>query len=86
MIVAIETGMEEIKQVLEGAGHKVVPLYGHHSAIDAIVYQEEQVFTLQSFPENFSGKTGGILMVCARGISAQEVLNAVENRCYGTIF
>ncbi len=86
MIIAIETGMEEIKQILEGAGHKVVTLYGHHGAIDAMVYKEEQVFSRQSFPENFSGNHRGIFMVCARGLSAEEVLYAVENRCYGTIF
>ncbi len=85
MIIAIEDGLGEIKKRLEESGHLVVPLYGHIGSVDVIVYKEAEMQQIFS-AENYIAESQGILMICVGRMSPEEVLQAVENRSYGTIF
>ncbi len=85
MIIAIEDGLDKIKKSLEESGHLVVPLYGYVGSLDVIIYKEaelQQIFAT----ENYIANSQGILMICVGHMSQEEVLQAVENRSYGTIF
>lgn len=85
MKVAVENGLEAIRQTLEAAGHSVVPLYGFSGAVDAIVYERAQLTKLRSAVQNSSGSSG-IFLICAQHMSAAEILQALETRSYGAIF
>lgn len=85
MIIALEEGLQTIQEELMKAGHQVVPLYGSSVGADAVVYQNTPWQELPT-AEFCSNSRAGVLMVCVRNMSPQEVRQTVENRCYGNLF
>ncbi len=77
MIVALESGLEHLKEFLETKGHVIVPLYGEQRAVDAVIYERESMAELTLSLQNYAGLEGGIFMVCARGLSPAQVADAL---------
>ena len=85
MIIALEDGLQEIREELLRGGHQIVPLYGAPTGADAVVYQNTPWYQLPT-AELCGNSQAGVLMVCVRNMSPMEVRQTVENRCYGTLF
>lgn len=85
MIIALEDGLKAIEEELIRAGHQVVSLYGSSVGADAVVYRDTpwQYLPTAEFCQN---SRAGVLIVCVRNMSPQEVRQTVENRCYGNLF
>ncbi len=86
MIVAMEEGLNLLRQAVEGAGHTVVPLYGYSGAVDAIVYQNGDMTDLTPAAQNFNGDGRGIFVVCARHMTESEVVTALKAKSYSGLF
>lgn len=86
MTVAVEESLQEVIRVLRKAGHKVVPLYGHQTPVDAIVYKDESLMRIMPSLQNRAESNSGIFMVCAGHMTPNEILQSLETRSYGSIF
>ena len=85
MIVAVERGLENIKNYLENSGYNVVYADGYKGAIDAYVYKNAGISYVNSyntFAQN-SGNYSGVLIVNAKNKSLQDVEEILKNRVYG---
>ncbi len=86
MIIAMEQGMESLCGRLKEAGHVVVPLFDYTGAVDAVVYKETNILEASLGLQNFANEDRGILMICARHMSDQEIFKALETKRYSQIF
>ena len=85
MVVAVENGLDNIKNHLKNSGYKVVDAEGYRGAVDAYVY-ENAGFSLAgeyNFLTQNSSYSNEILIVNAKNKSPQEVLSILINRVYG---
>ncbi len=80
MIIALEESLSAFRSILEQAGHRVVPLYGFYGAVDAVVYDKENML---SHSTNSIINESGIFMICAHGLSSNQLLKILEERTYG---
>ena len=81
MTVALDGNLNNMLEILESAGHQVVPLYGYNGSVDAVVYLNESIDSLMLSQENYGGS--GILMVCAKNMTGEQVLKILQQRNYG---
>lgn len=86
MIVAIENGLNELKQYLENSGHKIVDR-NYRGAVDAYIFQNEGFNGMDNFNFTLQNSTAesGVLMINAKNKTPDEVLKVLENRIYGDI-
>lgn len=71
--IAVEEGMDDVKQVLQDQGYQVVPPQE----------QDAEVYVLSGLDENTMGMmeiSSNAPVVDARGLTANEVLKEVKNK------
>ena len=80
MVVAIESGLSWLREDLVKAGHRVVSLEENRQAVDAVVYSEASLYELQPVLEDFSAQADGILVISAKGLSANDIIRRLEKK------
>ncbi len=83
MVIAVEENLDEISALLTQKSHQVVSLYGYAGAVDAVVYHSESISSLTLSSNHYGNSGSGVLMICAKNLSPEQVLNIVEKRNYG---
>lgn len=93
MIIAIEKGLEEIKNELEARGYKIFYIGERHLA-DAIIYKSRnghQCFQVNKSPimslsSNKVMDSKGVLLINSENKRIEEILEILENRTYSPLF
>jgi hypothetical protein len=92
IIVAVQNGLDKIREGLKNKGYKVVNLEGYNYPIDALVYEGNsfQISHISSnnMPEMTMGTRSsyGVFMVNAAGKSLDEVEAMLKTRKYSPLF
>jgi hypothetical protein len=98
MIVAVQRGLENIKELLRDRGYDVVTLGEYNYPIDAIVYTgqglEASYISNNNFPHLISHTIGydrtdrsyGVLMINATNKSIEEIDYMLKNKVYSPLF
>ncbi len=82
MVIAMEDSGGNTAQLLSQRGHTIVSLYGYNGAVDIMIYRNETIMGLMSLQDDI-GKDSGVLMICERNLSPEEVIKIVEQKSYG---
>ncbi|HOC09961.1 MAG: YkuS family protein [Tepidanaerobacteraceae bacterium] len=91
LLVALEEGLEEIKEYLRSKGLQTVNLGNENMAVDAVVYKDRSLSEIQaeqilssadSLQDYAGGNSYGVLLVNARDKTPQEVYEIIKNRVY----
>ncbi|SHJ27245.1 YkuS family protein [Lutispora thermophila] len=93
MIIAIEKGLENIKQQLESRGYKCFYI-GEEGVADAIIYKDKDnhpYFEVnKSSILNLSNSTGtkciGALLINSQGKNIEEIMDILNRRTYSPLF
>ena len=88
MVIAVENGLDEVKNYLKKRGFSVVDL-AHAQVFDAVVYQNLGFFSIPAStrPAAKSGlEQPGTFLVCARGKTPQEIETMLRQKSYGNLF
>ena len=86
MVIAVEKGLDSLKNALISAGHAVVDLEDAPRA-DVAIYVETPILDILPPVRVTSGFTsGGTLLISARGRTTDEILSIVHQRRYQNLF
>ncbi|NLM50008.1 MAG: hypothetical protein GX196_03540 [Clostridiaceae bacterium] len=87
MIVAVQKGLNELKEQLRNMGYDVVTYLEYDHPIDAIVYENIDI-SQNLFSSNYHSFDGnfGILMVNAKNKTAQEIDAILKKKVYSPLF
>jgi len=98
MIVAVQRGLENMKEMLREKGYDVVTLGEYNYPIDAIVYSghglDASYISNNNYPHMTSHTIGhdrldrnyGVLMVNATNKSIEEIDSMLKTRVYSPLF
>ena len=87
MVVAVEKGLDDIKEYLAIRGFRVVDL-GGDSLFNAAVYKNTRLSDIY-VPQRsalLSGVSQGVFMVCALGKKPDEIEAILRQKAYGNLF
>jgi len=93
MIIAIEKGLEKLKQQLEDKGYKCFYI-GEDGIADAIIYKDKdnhpyfQVNNSHQFTSvnNRNAGTSGALLINAENKTIDEIIGILNRRTYSPLF
>ncbi|MGI6776837.1 MAG: YkuS family protein [Acetivibrionales bacterium] len=92
IIVAIQKGLEEIKEALESRGYEVVDAESYGYPIDAIIYKGSS-FQVSYISRNNMPTMGlgirpnyGVMIINARDKSVDEIEDMLKTRYYSPLF
>lgn len=92
MVVAVQSGLENIKKELKKRGFEVVDLETYNYPIDAIVYEGNSFqishISRNNMPEMNSGLRAnyGVFIINSLGKSIDEIEDMLESRYYSPLF
>jgi len=98
MVVAVQRGMEHIKELLRDKGYDVVTLGDYNYPIDAIVYTgqglETSYISNNNFPNfishtmthDITDRSYGVLMINVTNKSIEEIDSMLKKRVYSPLF
>ncbi len=91
MIIAVEKGLDNIKQALLSKGYRVVELGVQTQAVDAAVYVSPQAAAMLyegsiSAFSSASLQSGGVLLINAAGKSAEQISAILASKVYSPLF
>lgn len=92
MVIAIQKGLENIKDQLESRGHQVFYI-GEHKIADAVLYMETDThpyYEVNNIPSaasaSLSGNTGfGALLVNVTNKSIEDIIRILDKRVYSPL-
>lgn len=88
MVVAVEKGLEEIKDFLLSHGYTVVEL-DERNVYDAVVYENlsfSHIPVSNRVTSKASQTTHGVFLVCAKGMSPEEIEAILRQKAYVNLF
>ena len=93
MVIAIERGMENLKQQLESRGYKCFYIGEDHVA-DAIIYNDSMTqpyfevnkTSMINVSGTYSSHSQGALLINAGNKSIDEITNILTSRTYSPLF
>lgn len=85
MIIAIQSGLENLGDALREYGFEVVDIAGSDTAVDALIYMGESM-PYVSVTNKAGTSRHGVFMVNARGKSADEIAQILSRRTYTPLF
>lgn len=92
IIIAVQQGLDSVKDQLANRGYKVVELETYKNAVDVIIYQTN-LSHISYFPhDNFLGEKEGMrssygaLIVNSTGKGIDEIEFILKTRCYSSLF
>lgn len=87
--VALEEGLEDIREYLQDKGFQVVDWGKDQLVVDALVYKNRSLSEIQiehvtsAVPVNFAvNNSTGVLLVNAQNKTPEEVYEIIKNRVY----
>ncbi|HOA97753.1 YkuS family protein [Acetivibrio saccincola] len=92
LVVAIQRGLEDIKNQLEQRGFDVVCIENYNYPVDAIIYKGNSFniscVSRNNMPEFTMGKRAqyGVFMINSQGKTIDEIEEMLKNRCYTPLF
>ncbi|NLM59835.1 MAG: YkuS family protein [Clostridium sp.] len=92
MVVAVQSGLENIKKELKKRGFEVVDLETYNYPIDAIVYEGNSFqishISRNNMPEMNSGLRAnyGVFIINSLGKSIDEIEDMLKSRYYSPLF
>ncbi|MBR4874306.1 MAG: YkuS family protein [Clostridia bacterium] len=87
MVVAVEKGLDDIKEYLTIRGFLTVDL-GSDALFNAVVYKNTRISDIY-VPQRsslLSGGAQGVFMVCAQGKKPDEIEAILRQKAYGNLF
>lgn len=86
MVIAVENGMDSLKNALLSHGHAVVDLMDAPRA-DVAIYVDTPIRDILPPVRVTSGFTsGGTLLISARGRSVDEIISIIHQKSYQNLF
>ncbi len=85
MIIAIQSGLENLGKALREYGFEVVELGESDTVVDALIYMGEPMPHV-SVTNKADAYSRGVFMVNARGKSADEIAQILSRRTYTPLF
>ena len=91
-IIALERGLEELKQFLDERGYNTVYADEADTAVSVYIYQEQNALGQISLHSSLNNTTltdqgsSGILLIQARDKTPEQVVAMIENRLYSPLF
>lgn len=86
MVIAVEKGLDSLKEALTKNGHAVVDLESAPSS-DVAIYVETPISDILPPVRVTSGFTsGGTLLISARGRTTDEILSIIQYKRYQNLF
>ncbi|HZK57738.1 MAG TPA: YkuS family protein [Clostridia bacterium] len=82
--IAVQYGLEEIKEGLKNRGYEVVG-YEDRGHIDAIVYRSMDS-SIENVNNSKDGNIYGAILVNATDKTVEEIEHIIETRRYGNLF
>ena len=92
IIIAVQQGLDSVRDLLASRGYKVVELETYKNAVDAIIYQTNlshiTYLPQDDFPDENEGVRSnyGALIVNSAGKGIDEIESILKMRCYGRLF
>ena len=92
IIVAVQEGLDYIKEQLKMRGYTIVPLEGYNYPIDALIYEgnsfQISYISGNNMPEMRDGERSnyGVLIINSLGKSIGQIEEMLTMRCYGHLF
>lgn len=92
IIVAVQKGLDEIKEGLAAKGYEVVDIETYNYPIDAIVYEgnsfQISYISRNNMPATVNGQrvSYGVLMINSLGKTVDEIDEMLRMRCYSHLF
>lgn len=92
MVIAIQTGLDNLKDQLESRGHQVFYI-GEHKVADAVLYKDTDThpyYEVNNVPSavsaSLTGNTGfGALLVNVTNKSIEDIIRILEKRVYSPL-
>jgi len=91
-IIAVERGLEELKQALEERGYKTVFPDEINTPVTAYIYKNqnalEQVNFQSSLNDYMNGDAGsaGVLLIHGSNKTPEQIIAMIENKVYSPLF
>jgi hypothetical protein len=92
IVIAVQQGLDDIKNALRSRGYQVVDLEGYKYPIDAMIYSGRSFqlshITSNNFQQMNTGSRDnyGILLINAMGKSIDEIERILTSRSYTPLF
>lgn len=91
-IIALERGLEELKQFLDDNGYTTIFADESDSAVSVYIYQDHNGLEHMSFNSSLTNTSftdqdsEGILLIQARDKTPEQVVAMIEHRLYSPLF
>lgn len=93
MIIAVEKGLDDIKQQLESRGYECFYI-GEEGIADAVIYKDKDNHpyfevnksSMTNLSNSIGGQSIGALLINAQGKTIEEILNILNRRTYSPLF
>lgn len=88
MVIAVENGLDDVKNYLYSRGFTVVELDGAN-VYDAVVYKNTGIYHIPVSNQagaKASAGTQGAFLVCASGRTPEEIEKMLRQKAYGNLF
>lgn len=86
LTVAVENGLDEIKNFLSSKGFNVVDLNTHSYPVQAVVYLRKDNLSLFSANDAFLNSANGTLMINSYQKSNEDIERILKSRLYSPLF
>jgi hypothetical protein len=90
--IALERGLEELKQALEERGYHTVYADAMDAPVSVYIYQEQHTLDQESFHSSLNNSMvsgpdqSGILLIHAKDTPVDQIIAMIENRLYSPLF
>lgn len=88
MVIAIENGLDTIKDYFKSKGYQVVTPDSEH-VYDAVIYKTLHFSGIPACARvtaKAGGNTGGVFLICARNKTPQEIETMLCQKAYCNLF
>jgi len=95
MIIAMESGLENISEQLRKKGYTIVSYPEYKGMVDAFIYKEDMISGINQYQNNMmtnalennnTSESKGILIVNANNKNADQIEEILKNRIYSPLF
>lgn len=92
IVVAVQNGLDGLKDGLKAKGHEVVDAESYNYPIDAVVYEGDSFqiscISRNNMPEAVNGQRSGygVFMINCLGKSVDQIDAMLRMRCYSPLF
>ncbi len=88
MVVAVEKGLDDVRNYLLSRGYEVSD-FSENKLYDAVVFKNTPIGNIpvvNSATASLSGKSGGVFLVCAKNKTPEEIEKILSKKSYTSLF